>query len=125
MILLDILPEKALDILWELKVAGVFIFVLLTTIPVLFSILIRRLHKDMAVLQKTIEEKDAKIEALHEKNDSYLREVVNLTATLIDTNQEMVNSLNQSSENLSNLAKSIDASNQKLENIKRSLKTKT
>lgn len=85
MILLQILPEEGLEILWELKVAGVFIFCLLTAVITIFSLLIRNLNKQMARLTETLSEKDAQIIALHNKSEDNL---ITVTSALTEaTNQ--------------------------------------
>lgn len=86
MILLQVLPKEGLDILWELKVAGVFIFCLLTAVITVFSLLIRSLNKQMTSLNRVLEEKDAQIIELHNKSEDNIRVV---TAALTETTNQL------------------------------------
>lgn len=86
MILLQVLPKEGLEILWELKVAGVFIFCLLTAVITVFSLLIRSLNKQMTSLNKILEDKDIQILELHNKSEEVIRLV---TATLTETTNQL------------------------------------
>ena len=110
MILLQILPKEGLDILWELKVAGVFIFCLLTAVVTIFSLLIRSLNKQMTSISKKLEEKDAQIIELHNKSEDNLKTV---TAALTETTNQLAdcaNILKEFSEKSAVLSQRIDKS---------------
>lgn len=110
MILLQILPEEGLKILWELKVAGVFIFCLLTAVVTIFSLLIRSLNKQMTSLNQVLSDKDAQIIELHNKSEENLKAV---TAALTETVNQLADcatTIKEFSEKSAVLSQRIDKS---------------